>query len=54
MVLTFNTTKLAQKNLKAAIHPRDKTIRPQCVIKSWNQNIMNSLMNLKKTGIELY
>ena len=52
MVLTFNTTKLAQKNLKAAIHPRDKTIRPQCVIKSWNPKYYELIKEFKKkTGI---
>jgi len=52
MVLTFNTTKLAQKNLKAAIHPRDKTIRPQCVIKSWNPKYYELINEFKKkTGI---
>jgi carbamoyltransferase len=52
MVLTFNTTMLAQKHLKAAIHPRDKTIRPQCVVKTWNPNYYEIIKEFKKkTGI---
>ena len=43
---------LAQKHLKAAIHPRDKTIRPQCVVKSWNPNYYEIIREFKKkTGI---
>ena len=53
MVLTFNTTKLAQKNLKAAIHPRDKTIRPQCVIKV-NPKYYELINEFKKLELELY
>ena len=52
MVITFNSTKLAQKQLKAAIHPRDKTVRPQCVIKKWNPEYYNLILEFKKiTGI---
>ena len=39
------------KNLKAAIHPRDKTIRPQCVIKSWDPKYYELINEFKKTGI---
>ena len=52
MVLTFNTTKLAQQHLKAAIHPRDKTARPQCVVKTWNPEYYELIKEFKKiTGI---
>lgn len=52
MVITFNSTKLAQKQLKAAIHPRDKTVRPQCVIKTWNPEYHDLISEFKKiTGI---
>lgn len=52
MVITFNSTKLAQKQLKAAIHPRDKTVRPQCVIKNWNPEYYDLILEFKKiTGI---
>ena len=48
MILTFNTTSLAQKHLKAAIHPRDKTIRPQCVVQSWNPEYYELIKEFKK------
>tara|TARA_Y200000002_G_scaffold377632_1_gene383560 strand:+ start:1048 stop:2787 length:1740 start_codon:yes stop_codon:yes gene_type:complete len=52
MVLTFNTTELAQKHLKAAIHPRDKTIRPQNVVQGWNPEYYDLIKEFKKkTGI---
>ena len=52
MVLTFNTTELAQKHLKAAIHPRDKTARPQCVVQNWNPGYYDLINEFKKiTGI---
>ena len=52
MVLTFNSTALAQKHLKATIHPRDKTIRPQCVVQSWNPEYYELIKEFKnKTGI---
>lgn len=52
MVLTFNTTQLAQQHLKAAIHPRDKTVRSQCVVKNWNPEYYKLIKSFKKiTGI---
>lgn len=48
MVLTFNTTELGQKYLKATIHPRDKTVRPQCVIQSWNPEYFDLIKEFKK------
>ena len=52
MSLTFNTTKLAHKELSAAIHPRDKTARPQCVVKNWNPKYHDLIYRFKKkTGI---
>ena len=52
MCVTFNTTELAQQHLKAAIHPRDKTARPQCVLRSWNPGYYELIEEFKKiTGI---
>jgi len=36
MALTFDTKHLAKNHFAAAVHPRDFTMRPQSVIKSWN------------------
>ncbi|MDR0485770.1 MAG: hypothetical protein LBH29_03475, partial [Elusimicrobiota bacterium] len=36
MCITFESTELARKNIPAALHPYDKTIRPQAVDKEWN------------------
>lgn len=36
MCITFDSTQEAQQHLKAAIHPADRTLRPQCVTKDWN------------------
>ena len=52
MVLTFNTTELAQKHLKAAIHPRDKTARPQCVVQNWNPGYYDLINEFKKIQIK--
>jgi len=52
MSLTFSTTKLAHRELSAAIHPRDKTARPQCVVKSWSPKYYDLIYRFKmKTGI---
>lgn len=52
MALIFNTTQLAQQHLKAAIHPRDKTVRPQCVVQNWNPEYYKLIKSFKKiTGI---
>jgi len=51
MMLTFETTPLARKDLKAAMHPYDKTIRPQLVSKAVNPKYYELLMYfLKRTG----
>jgi carbamoyltransferase len=36
MIMTFDTTELAQKDIIAAVHPYDFTARPQLVEKEWN------------------
>lgn len=52
MCITFDTTEDAQSHLKAAIHPRDRTARPQCVIKDWNPDYYEIIAEFKRlTGI---
>ena len=52
MSITFDTTEEARKDLKAAIHPRDKTARPQCVHKEWNKDYYQIISEFKKlTGV---
>ncbi len=43
MITCFDSTELAQEHLKAAIHPKDKTLRPQLVEKSDNPNLYRLL-----------
>ena len=51
MTVTFESTPLAQKDLKAALHPADKTLRPQLVTKSMNPSYYELLQYYsKKTG----
>lgn len=52
MCITFDTTHEARADLKAAIHPRDRTARPQSVIKNWNPDYHELISEFKKlTGI---
>ncbi|MFC1504614.1 carbamoyltransferase C-terminal domain-containing protein [Spirochaetota bacterium] len=52
MVNAFDTTELGKKEFAAAIHPYDKTIRPQMVRKAWNPKFHAILREFeKKTGI---
>lgn len=52
MSITFDTTEEARTQLKAAIHPRDWTARPQCVIRSWNPDYHEIISKFKDlTGI---
>lgn len=48
MSMAFETTLLGRKNLKAAIHPSDFTIRPQTVRKKDNEEYYNLLKSFKK------
>ncbi|MEK6840042.1 MAG: carbamoyltransferase C-terminal domain-containing protein, partial [Nanoarchaeota archaeon] len=51
MMHAFETTPLAQKDLKAAMHPYDKTIRPQIVHKAHNPKYHELLTYyMKRTG----
>lgn len=52
MSITFNTTDKAQKELSAAIHPYDKTSRPQVLDKKTNLDYYEIISEFKKlTGI---
>jgi carbamoyltransferase len=52
MSITFNTTPEARSQLKAAIHPRDWTARPQCVVRNWNPEYHELISEFKAlTGI---
>ena len=52
MSITFSTKILAHQHFAAAIHPRDKTIRPQCVKKEWNPRYYDLIKKFKSiTGI---
>lgn len=52
MIMTFDTTELGKKELKAAIHPYDFTCRPQVLEKSWNPKYYSVIEAFEKlTGI---
>lgn len=52
MCITFDTTSEARVDLKAAIHPRDRTARPQCVVRCWNPDYHELISEFKRlTGI---
>ena len=52
MTLTFPSTKKAQEDLPAAMHPYDQTIRIQMVSKAWNPEYHALLKEFKRlTGI---
>lgn len=52
MSITFDATPEARVQLKAAIHTRDWTVRPQCVVKSWNPEYHELISEFKaRTGI---
>jgi carbamoyltransferase len=52
MCITFDSTPGARRDLKAALHPKDFTVRPQCVVKSWNPGYHEIISEFKKlTGI---
>ena len=48
MTLSFDTTEIARKNLVAAIHPKDLTIRPQKVTKKTCKRYYNLIKTFKK------
>lgn len=52
MCITFNSTKEARKDIVAALHPKDATVRPQCVTKSANPDYYRIISTFKElTGI---
>jgi carbamoyltransferase len=52
MVITFNSTEIARKQLPAAMHPYDFTIRPQVVLKEHNPEYYNLLQEFQRiTGV---
>ncbi|MHB9011062.1 MAG: carbamoyltransferase C-terminal domain-containing protein [Ignavibacteriaceae bacterium] len=52
MSITFDSTEEAKKDLKASMHPKDGTIRPQIVTKEWNPDYYEIISAFKKkTGI---
>jgi carbamoyltransferase len=52
MCITFDSTPLAEDHLAAAMHPYDKTLRPQVVIESWNPSYYKLIKAFKQlTGI---
>ena len=53
MSMAFETTEFGRKNIKAAIHPADYTIRPQTVKREDNKSyydLIKSFKNITKVG----
>ncbi|KKU29397.1 MAG: Carbamoyl transferase [Candidatus Amesbacteria bacterium GW2011_GWA2_47_11b] len=48
MIMTFNSTITAQKQINAAIHPSDFTVRPQLVDKDWNPRYHKIISEFEK------
>jgi len=52
MTLSFDSTDLGKKELKAAIHPYDKTVRPQMVTRGANPDYHDLIKEFEKiTGV---
>lgn len=52
MCIAFHSTPEAQRELCAAIHPRDLTLRPQAVTKEWNPDYYEIIKSFKdRTGV---
>ncbi len=52
MIITFDSTKKAQNDLAAAVHPYDKTLRPQVITEKDNPDYYQVLKEFEKiTGI---
>lgn len=52
MVLSFDSTQKARKDLKAALHPYDFTLRPQILEEDWNPKYYKIIKEFKNlTGI---
>ncbi|MGQ4892474.1 MAG: carbamoyltransferase C-terminal domain-containing protein [Candidatus Njordarchaeia archaeon] len=51
MIFAFESTKRAQSDLAAAMHPFDKTLRPQLVWRDWNESYYRILEGyMEETG----
>jgi carbamoyltransferase len=48
MVITFDSTEKGKKDLNAAIHPYDSTLRPQIVHEDWNPDYYKLIKEFKK------
>jgi carbamoyltransferase len=48
MCITFDSTDFARKHIPAALHPFDKTVRPQAVDKDWNPSYHALISEFKK------
>jgi carbamoyltransferase len=48
MCITFDSTPLARQHIPAALHPYDKTVRPQAVDKNWNPDYHALISEFKK------
>ena len=48
MTITFNSTDLARKNIPAAMHPYDQTLRPQIVTKEYNKDYYEIIEEFSK------
>lgn len=52
MCITFDTHEEARNDLAGAIHPRDRTARPQCVTKAWNSDYYELISEFRRlTGV---
>lgn len=52
MILSFDSTPLARKELRAALHPYDFTLRPQILEEDWNPKYYKIIKEFEKlTGI---
>jgi carbamoyltransferase len=52
MCISFDSTEKARREIPAALHPRDKTVRPQAVSKAWNPGYYKIIAAFKRlTGI---
>jgi len=48
MCITFDSLPEARRDLRAAIHPRDSTVRPQCVVRDWNPDYHELISRFKE------
>ena len=52
MCITFDSTDKAKREITAALHPNDFTVRPQAVVKEWNSSYHKIISKFKSlTGV---